>query len=267
MKFILLSFLLSAGALARPTVLISYFDPFGNAPVNNSETVAKALVQKAGKLGVPFEIKLCRVQTKFDVSFDELRDCVNTLPEKPVLVLGLGETGCELKIELMARNLDRTKGPDNAGVERKNTPIVKGAPPAYGLNYPLDEMYCSLGAAERKEIIVSNNAGSFVCNNMAYQTAWFESDLNFGFMHVPSHFCRNITQKNEKIVSNLLTMINRGVEVSLENPVRPRLPVTKDELQVIRDQHSGGDPCLSSFYKLARAWDDKVWWNPLKGNE
>lgn len=256
MKMLLLNLLMSSALWAKPTVLVGYFDPFGKAPANNSETVAKLIVQKAEALGLPFEIKLCEVQTKFDVSFEELKDCVGRLPEKPVMVIGLGETGCDLKIEIMGRNLDRTKGPDNAGVERRNTPIVEGAPAAVGFNYPLDEMYCALSLLDRKEVIVSNNAGSFVCNNLAFQTAWRETDLNFGFIHVPSHFCKNILQKNEKVAMSLLAMITRGTEVSLENPERARLPVTKDELEVLRDEHRG-DPCLSSFYKKARAFTQK----------
>ena len=259
MKLILFTLLLSSWAWSKPTVLVSYFDPFGNASVNNSETVAKLIVEKTAQIGVPYSIKLCKVQTKFDVSFDELKNCVNELPEKPVMVLGLGETGCDLKIELMARNLDRTYGPDNAGVERRNTEIIKDAPVAVGFNYPLSEMFCSLPASERKDIKVSNSAGSFVCNNMAYQAAWLESDLNFGFMHVPSYNCRNLSERNEKIVDKLITMINRGVEVSLENPVRPRLPVTKEEIADSRNQASG-DSCLSSFFKQARPWDAKSIW-------
>lgn len=251
MKLLLASILMSSAAWAKPTVLVSYFDPFGKAPANNSKTVALLLLQKANALGLPFEIKLCEVQTKFDVSFEELKDCVSALPERPVMVIGLGETGCDLKVELMGRNKDRTKGPDNAGVQRRNSPIVRGAPPAVGFHYPLSEMYCSLQPADRKEVIVSNDAGSFVCNNLAFQTTWLEADLNFGFIHVPSHFCRNVQQKNEKVAASLLTMITRGTEVSLENPDRGRLPVTKDELAILRDQYRD-DPCLSSFYKKAR---------------
>src|SRR4051812_41285598 len=112
MKLVLLSLFLSTIAWGKTTVLVSYFDPFAKAPVNNSETVAKLVLAKAAKLDLPYEIKLCKVQTKFDVSFDELRNCIKALPNLPVMVVGLGETGCDVKIELMGRNLDRTKGPD-----------------------------------------------------------------------------------------------------------------------------------------------------------
>jgi pyrrolidone-carboxylate peptidase len=210
-------------------------------------------------------MKTCEVETKFDVSLDQLKDCVDALEEKPVLVIGLGETGCEMKVELMGRNLDRTKGPDNAGEERKNTTIIKGAPEAVGFNYPLPEMYCSLSSGERKEIAISNNAGSFVCNNFAFQTTWSERDLNFGFIHVPSHFCRDVKSKNQKIAMNLLKMIEGGVEKILLSVDRPRLPVTKQELEVLRNETQNNE-CLKSFYKQARAWDQKTRWSIFRGN-
>lgn len=260
MKLLLLTLMMSSLTWAKPTVLVSYFDPFGKAPSNNSGTVAELMIAKAKTMGLPFDIRICEVETKFDVSFDQLKDCVNALPEKPVMVIGLGETGCEMKAELMGRNLDRTKGPDNAGVERRNTPIVPNAPMAVGFKYPLPEMYCALNIADRKEVAISNNAGSFVCNNLAYQTTWLEEELNFGFIHVPSHFCKDIQRKNDKIAANLLKMIERGVVTTLAGDERPRLPVTKAELEVLRSE-SQNDECLKSFYKQARAWDEKTRWS------
>lgn len=259
MKLVLLSLLFSGLSLANPTVLVSYFDAYGGAKANNSETVARLLLAKSRGMGLPFEIRLCRVQTKFDVSFAELRECLNTLPEKPVLVLGLGETGCDLKIEIMARNLDKTFGADNAGVERKNTPIVKGAPAAVGLTYPLAEMFCALGNDDQKSTIISNNAGSFVCNNLAFQTVWFESQLHYGFMHVPDHSCRNLAVKNDRIALALITMLNRGVEAVLENPAVRSLPVMKSEFDARRSD-GASEECERNFWKAARAFDEKKRW-------
>ncbi len=259
MNLFIASFFLFSLAWAKPTVLVSYFDPFGKSPENNSRVIGRMLEERFKQMDLSFDVKTCEVQTKFDVSFQELKDCVNSLPEKPVMVIALGETGCDLKIELMGRNLDRTKGPDNAGIERRGTPIVPGAAPAIGFTYPLPEMYCSLTTEQRSQIVISNSAGSFVCNNLAYQTALTEEDLNFGFIHVPSHTCRNLKSQNERVVSSLMTMITRGMKVSLENPERPRLPVTKTELDILRRKTD--DSCQSSFYKAARAWDEKSWWD------
>ncbi len=258
MKLLLLGLFLTQITWAKPTVLVSFFDPFGNGPVNNSETMAKMMVAKSANL--PYDIILCKVQTKFDVSLEELRDCVASLPEKPVLVVSLGETGCDVKIETMGRNLDRTRGADNAGVERRNTAIVNGGDPAVGLTYPLPEMYCALPEASRKSLIVSNNAGSFVCNNLAYQMAWNENELNFGFIHVPDHSCKNLELKNKLALETLLTMIEGGVKASLERQEIVRLPVNKTELDSLRKKFDKGDKCLSEFYKRARAFDEKNIW-------
>lgn len=258
MKFLFLGLLITQITWAKPTVLVSFFDPFGKAPVNNSETVANLLVAKSANL--PFEIKLCKVQTKFDVSVEELRDCIAALPERPILVVSLGETGCDVKIETLGRNLDRTRGADNAGVERKNSPIVEGADAAVGFTYPLPNMYCALPEANRKALIVSNNAGSFVCNNLAYQMAWFETDLNFGFIHVPDHSCRNLAAKNQLAVETLLTMLDGGVKASLARTELVRFPVKKTELESFRRRYDKDDKCLSDFYKRARGFDEKSLW-------
>ncbi len=265
MKLFIFTLLLSSLSWAKPTVLVSYFDPFGKAPSNNSGAVAKLVLTKARALNLPFEIKICEVETKFDVSFEQLKDCVAKLAEKPVMVIGLGETGCEMKAELMGRNLDRTKGPDNAGEERRKTPIITSAPEAVGFNYPLGEMYCALKPSDRKGVGISNDAGSFVCNNLAFQTAWLEADLSFGFIHVPSHFCRDVKKKNDETAEKLLTMIGRGVETIGTTEERPRLPVTKTELAVLRSEKKS-DECLSSFYQQARAWDEKTRWSIFRGN-
>lgn len=255
MKLVFLTFFLSSTLWARPTVLVGYFDPFGRARINNSGTVSKLLLARARSLALPFELKLCELPTKFDVSVETFRDCLAALPVRPKLVIGLGETGCEMKAEIMGRNLDRTIGPDNAGVERNNTPIDPQGPRALGFTYPLAEMVCALGEEDRGEVRISNNAGSFVCNNLAYQMAREKEDFSFGFIHVPSNSCRNLTEKNKRIVEALLTMINRGFEITLERVSPITLPVLKDEFDVLRK--NSRDECVRDFWKGARAFDEK----------
>ncbi len=258
MKLVLLTLLFGTFAWAKPTVLVTYFDPFGKAQINNSETVAGLLMEENLKLNNPYEMRFCKLQTKFDVSFDELRECLKALPKIPDLVIGLGEAGCELKVETMGRNLDRTIYADNAGEERQNTPIVIGGAKAIGFNYPLPEMYCSLSEVDRKMTEISSNAGSFVCNNLAYQTTWFEEDLTFGLIHVPNHNCHNLAAKNPSVVTRLLKMFASGILISTTDSKRARLPVMKADLQILRSE-TKNDACLSEFYKRSRAFDDNNW--------
>lgn len=239
---------------AKPLVLVGHFDAFGTAPFNNSERVAKQLLEKM-KDHPEVELRLCSLNTVFDKSFYQLEDCYKAARE-PKMVLGLGESNCNFKIETMARNLDKTKGPDNEGIERNNTVIVKDAPKEFGFNYPLAQMYCSLPQKERSRLEVSNNAGSFVCNNLAYQFAWMYQDAVFGFIHVPASGCRNLEEKSALAVKNLESMILASVK---SNEVI-RLSTKKKELEVLRDI-TKSDKCLHEFYKRTRGADEKGFWS------
>jgi pyrrolidone-carboxylate peptidase len=254
MKLALVLFMFSAAAVAKPLVLVGYFDAFGNAPFNNSEKIAKRLAD-AMKDHPELEIRLCALRTVFDKSFYQLEDCLKALPEAPKLVLGLGESNCNLKVETIARNNDKTKGPDNDGIERNNLVINPEAPKEIGFNYPLASMYCSLTEENRKDIEVSNNAGSFVCNNLAYQFAHNYPDTEFGFIHVPLNNCRNLDAKTSFAVKNIEQMI----PAAIRSKDIKRLLTKKKDLEQLRTSVKG-DKCLSEFYKRTKGVDEKSFW-------
>lgn len=256
MKLAFIFLLFSVAIHARPIVLLSHFDAFGKAPFNNSTKVALALYEKT-KTNPDFELKLCNLNTVFDKSFSQLEDCLHALPETPKLVLGLGESNCNFKIEIMGRNLDKTKGPDNEGNERNNTPIIQNGPKEIGFTYPLADMYCSLPEDDRKEAEVSNNAGTFVCNNVAYQFTDKFEDLSFGFIHVPSNNCRGLDGKNVVALRNLESMISAAVKT---DEIK-RLPTTKKELDPLRNDKN--NKCHAEFYKRAKGADEKGFWSFL----
>lgn len=254
MKLALFLMLISSGVWARPVVLLSYFNAFGKAPFNNSERVALKL-KDAFANHPDIDLKLCPLQTVYDKSFLELDDCLRALPEEPVFVLSLGETGCDLKVETMGRNSDKSNGPDNDGNERNSTPIRPDGAKEIGLTYPLAEMYCALPQSERKLITVSNNAGAFVCNNLAYHMAYtFEDHFKFGFIHVPANNCSNLDARTEVAVRNLSIMIPEALRHESK-----RLPTKKKELEMIRSSVKE-DKCLSEFYKRFKGADEKGFW-------
>jgi pyrrolidone-carboxylate peptidase len=261
MKWILLFSLLSTSLWAKPLVLVSYYDAFGRSPFNNSEPVALALNEALSDS--PVKLKLCALNTVFDKSYGQLEDCLKALGESPLFVLGLGEAGCDMKIEMEGRNWDRTRGADNEGNERRGSVIISDGPRYQGFSYPLPEMYCALNLNERKELIVSNNAGSFICNNTAYQLSYYYPEVHSGFIHLPANNCRGLERKNEIIVSNLRKMILKGAEVLAREASYSRLPVTRRDLNHIR---SGLDPqnlCLKEFFSRARGVDERVFWTAL----
>lgn len=254
MKTGLLLIFFSFSAWSRPLVLVGHFDAFGKAPFNNSEKIAKRLLEKL-KDHPEFELKLCGLNTIFVKSSYQLEDCLKAQTRTPKLVLGLGEANCNFKIETMARNLDNTVGPDNDGIERHNTVILPEADEVIGLNYPLAKMYCSLSDKERKDLQVSNHAGSFVCNNLAFQFAHLYPDLTFGFIHVPSHHCRNLERKDVVTLDNLEKMITAAVKTTEFK----RLSTTKSELKKLRETYKDNQ-CLSEFYKRTKGIDEKSFW-------
>ena len=241
---------------AKPVVLVSYFDAFGKAPFNNSDRVAKALLSRFSGPDSPIEMKLCSLETKFEVAYGQLESCHKNLEVAPTMILGLGESSCDLKIEMMMRNKDKTYGPDNGGVERDNTLIIPEAPSAIGLTYPLPQMYCALGSKERKNLVVSNDAGSFVCNNVAFQMSYYYPEASFGFIHVPASNCRRLERKTEETVSQLERMVLAAVNHIAVDPVPQRLPVTKSEIREARLNLVNKDQCLSEFYDRAKAFEN-----------
>lgn len=245
--------LMSLNLWARPVVLLSYFDAFDKAPFNNSERVALTLNQKL-KNHPEFELKLCALSTVFDKSFAQLENCLKNESQAPALVLGLGEANCNFKIEIAGRNFDKTKGPDNEGNERKSTKILAEGEAAVALNYPLDKMYCSLDHKNRALVEVSNNAGTFVCNNLAYQFAHYYPEETFGFIHVPSHNCKDLPAKTEVAIANLSNMIPEAIKHASK-----RLPIYKNEIKTRRKSYEN-DACLNEFYKRVKGIDEKGPW-------
>lgn len=255
MKYLIFLPLFMSSAWSKPLVMISYFDAFNRAPFNNSERIAKALEQRFNTPDSPVEVKLCFLNTIFDKAYAQTEDCLKALPQAPVMVIGLGESTCELKIEAMMRNLDKTIGPDNAGVHRNNTRIVLGAPEVIGLRYPLPQMYCALNNNEQNNLTVSNNAGSFVCNNTAFQMTHFYPEIQYGFIHVPANNCSNLARKSQVAIESLEKMILKGASYLFDNQDSGRLPTTKAELKILRRETD--DDCLKDYYKRLKGHDER----------
>lgn len=256
--FLFLAFLTTQ--VKAQSLIIAHFDPFDGAKINNSETVAQMVLKDLKTKGI--QVSLCPLQTSFEKAYPQLRNCLQN--DEANLVIGLGETGCKLKAEFVGRNLDKTYGPDNLGVERNNTTIIKDADFYLSLRYPLPQMYCGLSSEERKKVNLSNNAGSFVCNNVAFQARYFHSEKMVGFIHVPSHFCKNLQQTNKENSQIIAKMIHTALTTEDNGPYLPhdsnfeKIPITKD---LIRKASKSVDTrCYQEFYSRLRGVDSRGLW-------
>jgi pyrrolidone-carboxylate peptidase len=272
MKLIFLLSLLVSNAWAKPLVLISYFDPFNHASFNNSQVVAQALMTRLNSENSSVEVKLCSLNTIYDKAFAQTEDCLKALTERPVLVIALGESTCELKIETMMRNNDKSHGPDNAGNERRNTRIVQEGPDVLGMRYPLPEMYCALSSIERKQVDVSNNAGGFVCNNTGYQMSYHYADIQYGFIHVPANNCSNLKIKTDLAVGFLEKMIIQGVRYLSSETPDPELPHSSNEIRLatrreevknLRKLYENKDACLKEYLNRAKSENERGFFSGL----
>lgn len=256
--------MIPVAAFAKPVILLSYYDPFANSKFNNSERVATA-VADALKNENTFEIKLCALPTVFDRAYAAVENCKKDLASDPVMYLGLGEYGCSMKLETMGRNLDRNlKSGDNAG-NLRNQIIIHEGEKILSFNFPAPDMYCALNSKSRGSIEISNNAGSFVCNNTAYQFAHYYPEIPSGFIHVPANNCKGLEARTREAVDNLTTMIRTGMRTIVQNGGEGvRLPLTKKDLEPLRNNKA--DQCKAEFFKRMKSADEKTFLNLFTQN-
>ncbi|WP_377273470.1 pyroglutamyl-peptidase I [Peterkaempfera sp. SMS 1(5)a] len=166
-------------------VLLTGFEPFGDDLVNPSWE-AVALLAAAPPPGT--EITAVRLSCVFGTAIEELRTAVEeTAPE---LVVCVGQAGGrpDITVERVAINVDDARIPDNAGRQPVDTPVVPGGPAAYFASLPVKACVAAVRAAG-VPASVSQTAGTFVCNHVAYGLAHLiateRPDLRGGFVHVP----------------------------------------------------------------------------------
>jgi pyrrolidone-carboxylate peptidase len=251
MKAALLLLLIPTIVWPKSVVLVSYFDAFAGAPFNNSGQVAKQLKDRF-KDHPEIDLRLCELHTVFDVSMGQFEECYKKIETEPRLVLGLGEADCNLKAEIMGRNRDHTLYPDNEGNEKNNTPIYPEGPSEVGFNYPLKDMYCSLSQWQRSQLKISNHAGSFICNNVAYQFSYKYPQAVYGFIHVPANNCRSLFLTRTSVQNMLELMIMAAIK---QEEYPHRFPTRALDFAQLRSENQSSK-CEIEFYKKTRGADE-----------
>ena len=105
-----------------------------------------------------------------------------------MLCVGLAGGRAALSLERVAINLDDARIPDNSGRQPIDRAIVAGGPAAYFATLPIKAAVAALREAGLPAI-VSNTAGTFVCNHVFYglmhRAATIQAAFRGGFLHVP----------------------------------------------------------------------------------
>jgi pyroglutamyl-peptidase len=196
--------------------LVTGFEPFAGDPINPAVGALPHLPSRLGRL----EIATWTLPTAFGAALDALDKALAATRPDLVLCLGLAGGRAALSLERIAVNLDDARIPDNAGQQPIDRAIVPGGPAAYFAKLPIKAAVIALRRAGLPAI-VSNTAGTFVCNHVFYglmHRAAAVPGLRGGFLHVPwlpaqAARCAGL---DGSAPSMALADIVRGVEIVLD---------------------------------------------------
>lgn len=167
-----------------PRILLTGFTPFGNEDINPSWEAVREL---HGRHIGGHQVVARLLSTVFDESRRELEQAVGEVD--PAIMLGVGQAGGRnrLSIERVAINVQDARLPDNAGAQPIDEAVIAGAPAAYFSSLPIKAMLAAL-LAEGLPAEISNTAGTYVCNHVAYlmlHLAAQHPGVRAGFIHIP----------------------------------------------------------------------------------
>jgi len=192
--------------------LVTGFEPFGSDPVNTSLEAIRRLPARLGELDLATRV----LPTAFGRALEALADAVATTRPDIVLCLGLAGGRAALSLERVAINVDDARLADNDERQPVDTPVVADGPAAYFTTLPIKAAAAALREAGLPAI-VSNTAGTFVCNHVFYGlmhlAATRRPGMRGGFLHLP--YLPQQVVRQDGAPSMALDDIVRGVEIVL----------------------------------------------------
>ena len=194
--------------------LVTGFEPFGGDRVNPALAALPLLAVRLGALEIATQPLPCL----FGRALAVLEDAVATVAPDFVLCVGLAGGRPALSLERVAINIDDARIPDNAGEQPIDRPIVAGGPAAYFATLPVKAAVAAL-RADGLPAVVSNTAGTFLCNHVFYGlqhlAATRRPGLRGGFLHVP-YLPEQAAARHDGAASMVLADIVRGIEIVLQ---------------------------------------------------
>ena len=159
-------------------VLLTGFEPFGNATSNPSGEIVK---QISGQ-----NIITAILPVAYTQSAELLLTLISEHNPDVVICLGQAEGRKEITPERVAINLDDARLADNQGVLRNDVKIVEDGPDAYFTTLPVKEIVEKI-KSHGIPASVSLSAGAFLCNHVFYvvQKRFVGTKVRSGFIHVP----------------------------------------------------------------------------------
>jgi pyroglutamyl-peptidase len=169
--------------MATKKVLLTGFEPFGNASFNPSGAVVREIEEMIID-GVDIVTEVLPVE--FKRSAEILLEKIKETAPDIVICLGQAEGRDYIGPEQVAINLADARIPDNAGISLHNQALVAGGSDAYFTTLPIREIVQEI-QSQSIAAKVSLSAGAFICNEIFYkaQEQLLSSKVISGFIHLP----------------------------------------------------------------------------------
>lgn len=188
-------------------ILITGFDPFGSNLINPSIEAVKLLPTKL----LNVDIITLEVPTVLNQSIELVQQAIHHHQPDCVLSVGLAQGRQGLTIERVAININDFRIADNQNNQPIDTKVVEDGPDAYLLSVPIKAMMVKC-LENNIPASISNTAGTFVCNHLAYGVAHLAKtqypQMLTGFVHIPS-----VSESNDQAMS--LQEVVRGLTCCL----------------------------------------------------
>lgn len=194
-------------------ILVTGFEPFGGEKINPSIEAVKRLPDNIGGAEI-IKMEIPTVRWKTLKKIDQAVEKYN-----PDVIISVGQAGgrSDINVERIGINVDDFRIEDNEGNQPCDEPINEAGPDGYFLNVPVKAMVDNI----RKHQIpasVSNTAGTYVCNHVAYGTRrMIETKYpgkRSGFIHIPYLPQQVIDKKG--VPSMSLQVVVEGLAAALE---------------------------------------------------
>ncbi len=159
-------------------ILLTGFEPFGNATSNPSAEIVKQISME--------NVFTAILPVAYTKSAEHLLALIAEHNPDVVICLGQAEGRTQITPEKVAINLDDARLADNEGVLRSDVKILRGGPDAYFSTLPVKEIVEAIKNAGIPAA-VSLSAGAFLCNHVFYvaQNKFAGTHVRSGFVHVP----------------------------------------------------------------------------------
>jgi len=159
-------------------ILLTGFEPFGNATTNPSAEIVKQISME--------NVFTAILPVAYTKSAEHLLALIAEHNPDVVICLGQAEGRTQITPEKVAINLDDARLADNEGVLRSDVKILEGGPDAYFSTLPVKDIVEAI-KAKGVPAAVSLSAGAFLCNHVFYvaQNKFAGTNVRSGFVHVP----------------------------------------------------------------------------------